>query len=284
MGKLVEDAASKLGGASGFFSSLFGGSSKEDEGLEMLGRAANLYKMAKNWGKAGNTFTSIATHHAKKGSKHDAATNFVEAANCYKKTDPKEASESLLKAIDIYTDMGRFTIAAKHHQTVAELFEDNVSNLDTVILHYQTAADYFKGEESTSSANKCLVKVAEYSATLEKYDKAIKIYEQIATDCIASNLLKYAAKDYFFKALLCHLCVDSLNAVHALSRYEDQYPAFTDSREAKLIKSLCQEIDNEDVDAFTEAVKAYDSISRLDSWHTTLLLKVKKTINDGDLT
>ena len=32
----------------------------------------------------------------------------------------------------------RFTIAAKHHQTVAELFEDNVSNLDTVILHYQT--------------------------------------------------------------------------------------------------------------------------------------------------
>ena len=47
---------------------------------------------------------------------------------------------------------------------------------------------------------------------------------------------------------------------------------------------LLQEIDNEDVDAFTEAVKAYDSISRLDSWHTTLLLKVKKTINDGDLT
>ena len=63
---------------------------------------------------------------------------------------------------------------------------------------------------------------------------------QIATDCIQSNLLKYAAKDYFFKALLCHLCVDSLNATHALTKYEDQYPAFTDSREAKLIKKLCQ--------------------------------------------
>ena len=36
--------------------------------------------------------------------------------------------------------------------------------------------------------------------------------------------------------------MDSLNAVHALTRYEDQYPAFTDSREAKLIKSLCQVI------------------------------------------
>ena len=42
--------------------------------------------------------------------------------------------------------MGRFTIAAKHHQTVAELFEDNVANMETVIQHYQIAADYFKGE------------------------------------------------------------------------------------------------------------------------------------------
>ena len=101
----------------------------------------------------------------------------------------------------------RFTIAAKHHQTVAELFEDNVANMETVIQHYQIAADYFKGEECTSSANMCLVKVAQYTATMEKYEKAIQIYEQIATDCIQSNLLKYAAKDYFFKALLCHLCV-----------------------------------------------------------------------------
>lgn len=277
--KMVEEAQGKLKGSSaGFFGMLFGGSSKEDEGLEMLGRAANLYKMAKNWGKAGNTFTSIATHHAKKGSKHDAATNYVEAANCYKKTDPKEASESLIKAIDIYTDMGRFTIAAKHHQTVAELFEENAEQVETVIQHYQIAADYFKGEESTSSANKCLVKVAEKSATLEKYEKAIQIYEQIGTDCLQSNLLKYSAKDYFFKALLCHLCVDSLNASHALGRHEEQYPAFSDTREAKLIKKLCQEIDNEDSDAFTETVKQYDSISRLDSWHTTLLLRVKKNL------
>ena len=42
--QMVEEAMGKLRGTSGFFSSLFGGSSKEDEGLEMLGRAANLYK------------------------------------------------------------------------------------------------------------------------------------------------------------------------------------------------------------------------------------------------
>ena len=52
--QLVEEARAKLRGtSSGFFSFIFGGSSKEEEGLEMMGRAANLYKMSKNWGKAG---------------------------------------------------------------------------------------------------------------------------------------------------------------------------------------------------------------------------------------
>ncbi len=33
----------------------------------MYGRAANLYKMAKKWGKAGQTFTKIAERHLQVG-------------------------------------------------------------------------------------------------------------------------------------------------------------------------------------------------------------------------
>ncbi len=32
---------------------------------------------------------TIAQHHAKLGNKHDAATNYVDASNCFKKSDPK---------------------------------------------------------------------------------------------------------------------------------------------------------------------------------------------------
>lgn len=45
--------------------------------------------------------------------------------------------------------------------------------------HYEQAADYFRGEESVSSANKCMLKVAQYAAQLEDYEKAIQIYEQV---------------------------------------------------------------------------------------------------------
>lgn len=34
---------------------------------------------------------------------------------------------SLLKAIEIYTDMGKFVMAAKHHQSIAEIYETEVS-------------------------------------------------------------------------------------------------------------------------------------------------------------
>lgn len=81
-----------------------------------------------------------------------------------------------------------------------------------------------------------MLKVAQYAAQLEDYEKAISIYEQVAASSLESSLLKYSAKEYFFRAALCHLSVDLLNAQHAIEKYAQQYPAFQDSREFKLIK------------------------------------------------
>merc|ERR1719483_320049 len=47
--------------------------------------------MAKNWTEAGKTFSKIASHLSWRRNKHEAATNFVAAANCYRKKDSKEA-------------------------------------------------------------------------------------------------------------------------------------------------------------------------------------------------
>lgn len=170
-----------------------------------------MFKMAKNWSAAGSAFYEAAELHAKAGSRHDAANNYVDAANCFKKSDINgitidndhilfvhalnkrehrpwitdyfdifiEAISCLLKAIEIYTDMGRFTMAAKHHQSIAEMYESEAVDLERAVSHYEQAADYFRGEESNSSANKCLLKVAQYAAQLENYDKAIQIYEQV---------------------------------------------------------------------------------------------------------
>lgn len=90
-----------------------------------------------------------------------------------------EAAVCLEKAIDIYTDMGRFTMAAKQHQNIAEMYETEAVDLERAINNYEKAADYFMAEESKSSGNKCKLKVAQYAAQLEDYDRAIKIYEEV---------------------------------------------------------------------------------------------------------
>lgn len=279
--QLMAEAEKKLTQQKGFFSALFGGSNKTEEAIELYQRAGNMFKMSKNWTKAGECFCEAANLHARNGSRHDSGIGYADASNCFKKVDIERAAECLLKAIDIYTDMGRFTMAAKYHQSIAEMYESDPNTLTKTIQHYEQAADYFKGEESVSSANKCMLKVALYAAQMEDYEKAISIYEQVAATSLESSLLKYSAKEYFFRAALCHLSVDLLNAQHAIEKYSNQYPAFQDSREYKLIKELCEHLEDQNIEGFTDAVKAYDSISRLDQWYTTILLRIKKAADEN---
>ena len=49
-------------------------------------------------------------------------------------------------------------------------------------------------------------------------------------------LLKYSAKDHFFRAALCHMCNDIVNAKLVIPKYEEMFPAFSDSRECNLLK------------------------------------------------
>uniref|UniRef100_A0AAR2KSC8 N-ethylmaleimide-sensitive factor attachment protein, beta b n=1 Tax=Pygocentrus nattereri TaxID=42514 RepID=A0AAR2KSC8_PYGNA len=284
--QLMADADKKVKSSGSFLGGMFGGNHKVEEACEMYARAANMFKMAKNWSAAGNAFCQAARLHMQLQNKHDAATSFVDAGNAFKKADPQEAINCLNAAIDIYTDMGRFTIAAKHHITIAEVYESELVDIEKTKKCILRFSDYFAIPFSfDSSANKCLLKVASYSAQLEQYQKAIEIYEQVGTNTMDNPLLKYSAKEYFFKASLCHFIVDELNAKLAVEKYEEMFPAFSDSRECKLLKKLLEAHEEQNAEAFTEAVKEFDSISRLDQWLTTMLLRIKKTIqgDEGDL-
>ncbi|MBN3278992.1 SNAB protein, partial [Polyodon spathula] len=290
--QLMAEAEKKVKSSHSFLGGLFGldfTCASELNVCEMFQGSKKVYILKSGgvlqYHTAGSAFCQAAKLHMQLQSKHDSATSFVDAGNAYKKADPQEAINCLNAAIDIYTDMGRFTIAAKHHITIAEIYESEMVDIEKAIAHYEQAADYYRGEESNSSANKCLLKVASYGAQLEQYQKAIEIYEQVGTNTMDNPLLKYSAKEYFFKAALCHFIVDELNAKLAVEKYEEMFPAFSDSRECKLLKKLLEAHEEQNSEAFTEAVKEFDSVSRLDQWLTTMLLRLKKTIQGdaGDL-
>lgn len=47
-------------------------------------------------------------------------------------------------------------------------------------------------------------------------------------------------------------------------------------------QTLCEHLEEHNIEGFTDAVKDYDSISRLDQWYTTILLRIKKQHNEEE--
>lgn len=232
--------------------------------------------MDKLWLKAGQAFYEAAKLQSER---HEAAVCYTDAANCFKKCDVGEAVNCLLKAIEIYTDLGRFTFAARLHQSIAEMCEGD-TNLETAVQHYEQAAEYFNGEENRSSAVRCLLKVAHLSALLKNYSKAISVYQEVTRRSTDSTLLKYSVKEYIFRELLCQMCVDVTEAEKTLERYERTCPIFQDSREDRLMKKLVECVGDGDEEGFAEAIACYDQVSRLDQWFTTVLLRIKQEIGN----
>ncbi|CAH1183656.1 unnamed protein product [Phaedon cochleariae] len=275
----LRNQAEKKMSSGGFFKTLFSnGACQIEESIEYYTRAGNLFKMAKNWTQAGHAFSDAAELSLRGDNYTDAAFNFVESANCFKKCDVAKAVELYLKAIEIYKDKGKIVAAAKYHQIIAELLEDDNDYYEAV-EHYEKAIDFYKMEASYSSANKCLEKVAEYYALWENYDKAILIFQEIACFDLASSLMKYCAKQYLFRAAVCLLCAN-LDVTSKLETYINMYPAFEDSREYQLIVCLMECIEDNDFEGFTNAIRKFDSVTHLSQWHITMLLRAKNQIQD----
>ncbi|KAL4378441.1 hypothetical protein GQ457_02G012240 [Hibiscus cannabinus] len=266
---------------------LFG--SKYEDAADLFDKAANCFKLAKSWDKAGSTYVKLVNCYLKSESKHEAAQAYVSAAQCYKKTTTKEAISCLQQAVNLFCDIGRLSMAARYYKEIAELYESE-QNIEQAMDYFEKAADFFQNEDVSSSANQCKLKVAQFAAQIEQYQKAIAIYEEIARQSLTNNLLKYGVKGHLLNAGICQLCKSDVVAItNALERYQDLDPTFSGTREYRLLADIASAIDEEDVTKFTEVVKEFDSMTPLDSWKTTLLLRVKdrlkaKELEEDDLT
>lgn len=80
-----------------------------------------------------------------------------------------DAIEYFRTAISMLCDAGRFSNAAKLQKQIAEIYESQ-DNKEDALESYRQASDYFSGENQSSSANNMLLKVAQFSAQLERYE------------------------------------------------------------------------------------------------------------------
>jgi len=118
-------------------------------------------------------------------------------------------------------------------------------------------------------------------AQLDEFLPAIDLYERVATHSLTSALTKYSVKEYWLRSTLCALAAgDVVRAKRNLIKYAQQDVTFPTTREAKFSDVLIEAVEENDPEKFTSVVFEYDQTLKLDNWKTSILLKIKKTIND----
>eukprot|EP00798_Chlamydomonas_sp_ICE-L_P023303 gene23303-30540_t len=256
---------------------------KYEEAAELYEKAGNNYKLAKCWNDAVEVYEALAECQLKCDSKHEAATAYVEASRAASKVQPAKSTELLHKAVGLYTDMGRLNMAARQLKEIAETNEKQGLK-EEAIRFYDQASELFECEGSTSEATKCRLKIAEFSAELAKYPRAVDIFEEAARKAVDNNLLKFSARGYLLNAGICYLCYGSVDDIETkIEQYRDIDLQFGGSREDTLLTSLHEAFSDSNDQAFSTALAEFDKVTRLDAWKTKILLEAKRRLQDMQL-
>ncbi|KAI9733680.1 MAG: hypothetical protein M1834_003282 [Cirrosporium novae-zelandiae] len=258
------------------------GHSINDNVLDLYMQAANAFRMQKLNKEAGSCFEKAAAIQADKLSEpDDMANTLTEAFKVYRKDEPEAAARVLTKSIQHYTLKGNFRRAATHQNNLAELYENELGDVKRALEAYETAAGWYESDNAEALANKLFLKVADLAAMESDYYKAIGHYERVAKSSISSNLMKWSVKDYFLKAGICHLASNDIVATNrALEQYRELDNTFASTREHALLTDLAAAVEEGDQDAFADKLFQFDQLSKLDKWKTTLLLRVKNSIEE----
>ena len=95
--------------------------------------------------RAGESYERAADCSLAAGSELDAMTSFKEAASCFSHVDVEAAERCFRQAIDFYLNADRFNAAAKLHEQLASVFDDN-GRTEEAIREYEECANLFETE------------------------------------------------------------------------------------------------------------------------------------------
>jgi len=274
----MQKADKKYNSSVGWFSS---SSTKYEEAGDMYQQAANLFKLDKLFKESGDAFMKEAECREKAGEKDEAANANWNAAKSYKKASPDKAIQALSATISLLTGLGRFRQAADREKEIGQIYLQEAQDLSRAADSFVRAGDWYEQEDAKATANACYKDAADLFAELDRFQEAIALYDKVADYSIGSALTKYSVKEYWLRSGLCALAAqDTVTARRNQQRYGTQDVTFPSTREAKFLNALVEAVEAGDQEAFTGAVVEYDQITKLDNWKTSILLKIKKGIQD----
>ncbi len=208
----------------------------------------------------------------------------------------KEAGQFYKKINEFHTAISTYELALPYsimnndslyeiYGLIGDLYESNDLH-EKALNAYETQAEYINENHQSLNKNP-LLKVAELSIILQKYERAIEIYEYIATAYKDKGVLRFKGCDYFLLSSLCYIINDDyVGLTRALTTYPDKNHAFLRSKESELVNNIIGIINPENTCTVADKIKQYstlcqqyDNIKTLSPILVIALTKVKDVID-----
>ncbi|CCW66364.1 unnamed protein product [Phytomonas sp. Hart1] len=248
---------------------------------ELFDRAATLFKLEKNYTRAGEAFMRAGDCAVKLKDYFSSGKCFADSANAYKKVDMKKANEMLDIAVKVYMDGNQLDSATRLIRDFAETLAEQGATMEA-IPYYERAMRYFDAEDQKAQSQKCMIAMAGIYGENDHFEEALRYYECIANDMV-SGPMKFKSRDYYVRAVLCRLALVSNDnrfekteeCRDALGHYLSSDIYLKNSREYEFLELLLDAVSDCDVDKFSTATSMLHEMRQLDDWKTHVLLVIK---------
>lgn len=218
----TEKAQRKLnGGGCGCF-----GESVENKGrsaIELYHKAAVIYQREKKYPDSAKCLEEIAVLKERLGE--DSNEDYIEAAHLYSFFNKEKSAELMQKSVKHYLATGKYSKSGEVFEKMAKYYEDE-EKYESAISNYIKASDNYalistgyKSKErncSLKAADLMCIKVIDKNInninnvvndkeTIHNWKDAVDIYENVGKGYLIDSMLRYNAKDMYFKIICLYL-------------------------------------------------------------------------------
>ena len=293
---------------------------KIKDAVEKYREAADFFRTGSDERQAVECFYKALEQMEKKPKEYRAADKgemYLEIGESLKEIgirtskDMEELEQVIELACNMFAEGGKFKKAAEIEKELARFLEEDAPHFEggleenffykKAVVHYKNAGELFETETSKSSFQQCFLKCGELYGLTDDYEQAMKYFELVAQSLATERLTAFNAREHLLRSFICkilqHLSVaekdDLTGAMFAgledlrtcYDRYcEIQNVNLEGSLEGNMILKLLEAVQRRNPKELSQALKKFDKMKTLDSWKTTLLLKIKEAISVLDLT
>ena len=198
---------------------------KARSAIDLYHKAAVIYQREKQYPDSAKCLEEIANLKERMGE--DPNEDYMEAAHLYSFFNKEKSAELMQKSVKKFLNTGKFDKSAEVFEKMAKYYEDEkkydsaVSNYIQASENYALISSGYKSKErncslraadimcirildaNTKDVNKN--SVVKDNETIHSWKDAVDIYENVGKGYLIDTMLKYNAKEMYFKIVCLYL-------------------------------------------------------------------------------